>query len=619
MKKKFNSKYLLIFILQLFVFFFLRQETLCQGIEYYQNMYADKLATTTFRNGDKIFQATSNIEWYKACLSETPAWRYVLDDPNSTQGKLYNWYAIHDKRGLLPDGYEIASVEDVKYLNNIIKQIRENCSKSTESWFCSSDGTFVKSDNNTYWCSSEKDRCNAYSYGLACSNGYLYCDINERNKKYGFQIRLKRQEYDKEDNKEKVPFCIIGNQTWMMYNLDLTEFRNNKKIAFCKNNEDWQKFSKNKIPAYCYPKFDSTLVKKYGLMYNWFAINDTNGLAPDGWHIPTKEEYLTLITESGGMNQATKYLKSSCDWDGGYEYQSSSFSLLPAGSSNFIFSIDINLYFHGIGDYISLWTVSKNELNHAIAFSFNMEKASESEKYNESMLYVRCVKDTKSNSDKSSLLRNPYSFDEYSRKVIYKEVRIGNSIWMGSNLNVNTFRNGDDIEEARTNREWYEAGRFERPVWCKSHDGGKLYNWYAVNDSRNLAPEGWRIPNSNDFQYLTDYAVDEEDNNGDLLINAYDWNVYKKSVSFFSSFFNWIFGLNKSTNFQAKPSGIRDLHGEYSKVNESETGYWSVSPGFNKDNAKSLKLDKSGYYKNYVNAIPSISNKGDGYSVRCVK
>ena len=146
-----------------------------------------------------------------------------------------------------------------------------------------------------------------------------------------------------------------------------------------------------------------------------------------------------------------------------------------------------------------------------------------------------------------------------------------------------------------------------------------MYNWYAVNDSRNLAPEGWRIPDSNDFQYLTDYAVDEEDNNGDLLVNSYDWNVYKKSVSFFSSFFNWIFGLNKSTNFQAKPSGIRDLQGKYSKVNEYETGYWSVSPGFNKDNAKSLKLDKSGYYKNYVNAIPSISNKGDGYSVRCVK
>jgi uncharacterized protein (TIGR02145 family) len=353
-------------------------------------------------------------------------------------------------------------------------------------------------------------------------------------------------------------------------------------------------------------------------MYNWFAVNNTNGLAPDGWHIPTKEEYLTLITESGGVNHATKYLKSHCDWDGGYVYQSSSFSLLPGGSSNFIFSSDKNLYFHGIGDQISLWTASKNELNHAIAFSFTIDSASESEMYNESMLYVRCVKDKKSNNDKSSLIINPVRSEWIdSRKEIYREVQIGNIIWMGSNLNVNTFRNGDTIPEARSNREWFEAASFERPAWCKSNDGGKLYNWYAVNDARKLAPQGWRIPNSNDFQYLIDYAVDEEDNNADLLIKAFDWNVNKKSISFFSSFFNWILGTNKSINFQAKPSGIRDVHGEYSRVSDFEAGFWSSSSAY--DMGKSLKLDRSEFYHKYVRAIPSICNKGKGYSVRCIK
>lgn len=86
-------------------------------------------------------------------------------------------------------------------------------------------------------------------------------------------------------------------------------------------------------------------------------------------------------------------------------------------------------------------------------------------------------------------------------------VKIGNQIWMTENLDVNTFRNGEEIPEARTNSQWMKAGEEQMPVWCYYNNDplngkkyGRLYNWHAVNDPRGLAPTGWHIPTLFDFQ-----------------------------------------------------------------------------------------------------------------------
>lgn len=91
-------------------------------------------------------------------------------------------------------------------------------------------------------------------------------------------------------------------------------------------------------------------------------------------------------------------------------------------------------------------------------------------------------------------------------------VTIGSQVWMIKNLDVSTFRNGDMIFHARTDEEWKRASDNKQPAWCfydnNSVNGikyGKLYNWYAVNDPRGLAPEGWRIPTDLDWLYLADY------------------------------------------------------------------------------------------------------------------
>lgn len=88
-------------------------------------------------------------------------------------------------------------------------------------------------------------------------------------------------------------------------------------------------------------------------------------------------------------------------------------------------------------------------------------------------------------------------------------LKIGDQTWMGVNLNTDKFVNGDEILEAKSEKAWIEACNNKQPAWCyfenKSKNGkiyGKLYNWYAVNDPRGLAPKGWRIPTAQDVEKL---------------------------------------------------------------------------------------------------------------------
>ena len=88
-------------------------------------------------------------------------------------------------------------------------------------------------------------------------------------------------------------------------------------------------------------------------------------------------------------------------------------------------------------------------------------------------------------------------------------VTIGTQVWMTKNLDVSTFRNGDPIPQAKTNEEWKNA---RGPAWCYYKNDpvngtkyGKLYNRFAINDARGLAPQGYHIPSQVEWIKLTDY------------------------------------------------------------------------------------------------------------------
>jgi hypothetical protein len=90
--------------------------------------------------------------------------------------------------------------------------------------------------------------------------------------------------------------------------------------------------------------------------------------------------------------------------------------------------------------------------------------------------------------------------------VIITEVTIGTQIWMNKNLDVSTYRNGNPIPQVQDSATWVNLTtgawcyyQYNDPVYGYTY--GKLYNWYAVNDPRGLAPIGWHLPSRTEMEY----------------------------------------------------------------------------------------------------------------------
>ena len=185
-----------------------------------------------------------------------------------------------------------------------------------------------------------------------------------------------------------------------------------------------------------------------------------------------------------------------------------------------------------------------------------------------------------------------------------KEVTIGNQVWMSQNLNMDKFRNGDPIPEAKTDEEWEKAYKNKQPAWCYYDNDpangakyGKLYNWYAVNDLRGLAPVGYHIPTDEEWTVLTDY-LGGEDVAGEKM----------KSTSGWAESGN---GTNES-GFSGLPGSTRNLFGTF--VNIGKHGFWWSSTEVTTNNAWSRRLnyDKGDVHRRHF-------NKTLGFSVRCLR
>ena len=134
----------------------------------------------------------------------------------------------------------------------------------------------------------------------------------------------------------------IGTQEWMTRNLDVDRFRNGDLIPHVESDEEWKNAVENKQPACCYYDNDPENGKEYGKLYNWFAVNDPRGLAPEGYHVPTDEEWTILVEYLGGEGIAGHKMKSAVGWnswedeDGeiqnGNGDNSSGFNALPGGN-----------------------------------------------------------------------------------------------------------------------------------------------------------------------------------------------------------------------------------------------------------------------------------------------
>jgi len=182
----------------------------------------------------------------------------------------------------------------------------------------------------------------------------------------------------------------IGKQVWMTKNLDVSTFRNGDSIPQAKTNTEWQEAGDNKQPAWCYYDNDPKNGEKYAKLYNWYAVADLRGLCPSGWHVPSLQEWVTLIEFLGGYMASIPKLKSKSGWgNGGNGTNTSGFSGLPGG-----FRYDYGSFY--LMDYYGSWWISteideKNAWNRYLDYtSAFVEKYSESKSLG---ISVRCLKD----------------------------------------------------------------------------------------------------------------------------------------------------------------------------------------------------------------------------------
>lgn len=201
-------------------------------------------------------------------------------------------------------------------------------------------------------------------------------------------------------------------------------------------------------------------------------------------------------------------------------------------------------------------------------------------------------------------------------------VIVGTQTWSSKNLDVAKYRNGESIPEVADPLQW---SNLTTGAWCWYNNDstnyaalyGRLYNWYAVNDPRGLAPAGWHVPTDAEWNKLIKYIDTEADTTcaGCIQSSAAGGNM--KSVIGWNSPNT---GANNSSGFSALPAGIRDvtINGEYTL--DGYSGYWWSTNEYNTPPWTGSGWAGTRFIKNYVaNVWTNPSYKSMGLSVRVVK
>jgi uncharacterized protein (TIGR02145 family) len=180
----------------------------------------------------------------------------------------------------------------------------------------------------------------------------------------------------------------IGNQIWMVENLKTTHFRNGDTIPGPTG--DWSALTCAQA-AY---NDDAANATKYGLLYNWYAVVDSRGIAPTGWHVPTDAEWTTLTTYLGGVNAGGKLKETGTgNWSSPNTgaTNETGFSALPGGGRN------SDGTFGNVGDFGFWWSSSEGDQGNGWGCSrvlyCNGSYVIRSNGVNQDEFSVRCIKD----------------------------------------------------------------------------------------------------------------------------------------------------------------------------------------------------------------------------------
>ena len=410
----------------------------------------------------------------------------------------------------------------------------------------------------------------------------------------------------------------IGKQVWMAENL-------NFKID----------------SSYCYND-SSKYCKKYGRLYSWAAAKRA---CPEGWHLPTIDEFETLFAAVGGQSTAGKKLKSASGWkkdgNGTDDY---SFTALPAGGRS------TNESFYGGDGAAYFWSSTEYGKNRSyyIFLNYQDDEANEVDYYRDDGMSVRCVKgksaalssSSSAKSSSSSVDTDGWSWDvpkearlnpkiKYDSmidprdKKVYKVVKIEvpdsnySQVWMAENLNY-----ADSVK----------TPSLKGQNWCYNNEeknckvGGRYYSWAAAIDSVALANDSKEpLVCGYGKKCGLDRAVQGICPDGWHLPSIYEWGLLSVALGTgavagepLKALTGWDYAGTPDNNgtdlygFAALPTGRKISATSWQKVG-SDVYYWSATE-YSADQGRYFNINNI-----YTNSYTYQNSKSYGQSVRCVK
>ena len=485
----------------------------------------------------------------------------------------------------------------------------------------------------------------------------------------------------------------IGDQCWMAENLKTTRYRNGDHIPHVTDAGEWSDLSTG---AYCNYNNNEVYVAEYGRLYNWYAVVDSNNIAPEGWHVPTDAEWKKLEMYLG-------MCRFEADEDGSYRgngeggklkeagtahwyspnygaTNESGFTALPGGNRKGDGS------FSNKGSFGLFWSAS--EAHYGIMAWYRCLSYADAgilrQSYGKGLGFsVRCVRDgvpvvitdsafalTDSTAQCIATIEENCGYTVTARGVcwstnpeptiadnktvegsgtgsftgsltglnpettyyvrayatnfagtgysgtkvittvivtdidgnLYQTIKIGDQWWMAENLEVTHYRNGDPIPHVADFGIWYTLSTGAFCNYDNDEDNvpvyGRLYNWHAVDDERNIAPEGWHVPSDGEWQTLIDYL------GGDAIAGG------KMKEEGTAHWYAPNTGATNESGFTALPGGCRAV----SFLDMSYYCYFwsSTEHDINQAWIQQLVSSSSVIYNSYY-------DKYFGLSVRCVR
>jgi uncharacterized protein (TIGR02145 family) len=207
-----------------------------------------------------------------------------------------------------------------------------------------------------------------------------------------------------------------------------------------------------------------------GRLYNWYALD---GIAPDGWHVPSAAEYDELITGLGGVEDAGIKLKHTEGWGDYAGNNESGFGILPAGYR--LYSIYNIGDFRTFGEFAAFWTTTTaiEQPGSAIALYcqqdhmlFLLDDGTYEDNYTDFWLgySIRLIRDDLTGYVEGETLTDPDG-------NVYDTVRIGDQVWLKQNYASTKYANGDDIANVTDGAAW---AALETGAYC-NYDNDESY------------------------------------------------------------------------------------------------------------------------------------------------